>query len=868
MDATTLKILSAGLLHDLGKFVDREALNLDSGYIREHENIFLPKHGGRYSHYHALYSGAFLEVMRDYLPPEFNSRAWGDGDTLFNLVAGHHRPSTPLQWIIAVADRLSSEMDRDTFSDTASGGIPVASYKKTRLLPIFEQLLCEERDYTSLDDFKYCYKLDILSPESIFPVEKNVLEHDSKESASEQYAGLSRQFLESLKLLMHRDKDVSLWLEHFDSSLMAHASSIPSARVGTVVPDVSLYDHSRLTAAFAGPLYLYHRETGSLEERAIRDANEEKFLIISGDLYGIQSFIFTGYGDTRKHRSKLLRGRSLYVSLLSELAADMICRNIGLHDLVTLLSAAGKFMIIAPNTSRVLEAVKESEEKINDWLTQTTYGETSIGISSLKASQSDFAKGKFEKLWDKVCQSMEGKKYARIDLARWGGAVGNYLDSFQNDLSSPLCPICGKRPSAGEVERDPYLEETHSACGMCRDQIFLGTKIVKNEHMAVLKSENEKLARNASLALPIYDRYQITFPSEAPVQDSHDNYLLRLWDIAAWKKERLTSKITVKMINGYVPVYDSEDENDGRILWSKKSDNKKLEQIDQIDIGAPKTFAHLAAKAFIPLDADRYTGVEALGILKADVDNLGMIMGAGLKGDRFTISRLATLSRQMNLFFAYFLPTYLNKSAEYKDVYTVFAGGDDLFLIGPWNRMLKLGKDIASEFQRYTCLNPSIHLSAGIIFCKPNIPLDTISRKAEEALEASKTAKKNRVCVFGEVLPWDEVTGLEEIESTIEKWLHDGLISKSMLYKLNELVAMANYEKSLLEKKEFSIEEMNSTKWRALLAYFAGRNVGKNVSRESREEEVKKVTFNLVSWLEKYRGWLRVPLWNILYNHR
>ena len=30
----------------------------------------------------------------------------------------------------------------------------------------------------------------------------------------------------------------------------------------------------------------------------------------------------------------------------------------------------------------------------------------------------------------------------------------------------------------------------------------------------------------------------------------------------------------------------------------------------------------------------------------------------------------------------------LKNSEEFKDIYTVFAGGDDLFLIGPWNKIV------------------------------------------------------------------------------------------------------------------------------------------------------------------------------------
>jgi len=36
---------------------------------------------------------------------------------------------------------------------------------------------------------------------------------------------------------------------------------------------------------------------------------------------------------------------------------------------------------------------------------------------------------------------------------------------------------------------------------------------------------------------------------------------------------------------------------------------------------------------------------------KADVDHLGLLLACGLKDERFTVSRLATLSRQLNSYF-------------------------------------------------------------------------------------------------------------------------------------------------------------------------------------------------------------------------
>ena len=168
--------------------------------------------------------------------------------------------------------------------------------------------------------------------------------------------------------------------------------------------DVSLYDHSR--AAIAAALYLYHQENDSLMEDAVRNEASEAFLLVGGDFYGIQSYIFSDSGEARKSRSKILRGRSFAVSLICVLAADMICRAVGLPSTSVLLNAAGKFTIIAPNTERTRCEVAAAEMKINEWLVNVSIGENALGISTVAVAPSDFVAGRFITVYDRLTEAM------------------------------------------------------------------------------------------------------------------------------------------------------------------------------------------------------------------------------------------------------------------------------------------------------------------------------------------------------------------------------------------------------------------------------------------------------------------------------
>ncbi|RLC08121.1 MAG: hypothetical protein DRI57_24625 [Deltaproteobacteria bacterium] len=213
MDETTLKIAIAAFVHDIGKFADKKALNLTEQYINDHAGRHLPFHDGRYCHYHAVYTAAFIEFMKDHLPDHLNRPDWGNGDTFADLAAGHHNPETPMQWVIAEADRVSSGWDRDTFDQKYSTAVPWKEYKKIRLLPLFEQLKAEEGAFDTREKFSFCYPLKAMSPKNIFPTKLKAGVPDTLVKAESQYIQLFDEFVKGLGRIRHRETDIELWFE-------------------------------------------------------------------------------------------------------------------------------------------------------------------------------------------------------------------------------------------------------------------------------------------------------------------------------------------------------------------------------------------------------------------------------------------------------------------------------------------------------------------------------------------------------------------------------------------------------------------------------------------------------------------------------
>ncbi len=873
MGQTVLKIALAGLLHDIGKFA-QGSIDIPKQYANDNAGQYQPFYNNRHTHIHALYTAAFIEQFADKLPKQLNKAGWGDGDSFINLAAGHHKPETAMQWLVTQADRISSGLDRATFDDGEK--IAFQNFKKTRLLPLFEGLGVDRMaDYEQRSDFQYRYPLAPLSSGSVFPLRQT--EKSLQGEAAREYQILFDSFANQLGKLQHQDTDIELWINHLDSLLLTCTAMIPAARVGDVIHDVSLYDHARTTAAFASALYAYHRENDSLNEKAIRDSSPDKFLLVTGDFYGIQDFIFSAGGEMKKFRSKILRGRSFAVSLFSELAADMLCRELGLSFLSVVFNAAGKFTLLAHNTESSRKIVATVEEKINDWLFDVSCGQASLGIAMTPGSPSQFYCNEYGKLHDLHIQAVQDRKKQKLNLEKYSGAIDGYLQAFDATLDHPLCSLCGKRPATAQASRDHAAlgNNTISACPTCRDHVMLGTWIVKSERLAVVDSDVPSTSAR-ELLRPLFGQYQVKFIKKTALQDdtATDKKVLKMWQVSVNADGTLFSDITMRPLNGYVPLYRKEDEDDDCLLEGKRTEEKTLELIDQINRGEPKTFTHIALKAKTRNSAGKcVSGTEAIGVLKADVDNLGLLMGCGLPEKRFTLSRLATLSRQLDGFFSIYLPNLLAGSDNFKDVYTVFAGGDDLFLIGPWNRMAYLATYLQERFAEYVCGNGDITFSAGITLHKSHVPVDKLAQAAEEALEQSKDAeyaegrKKNSVTMFGQTVKWTEFKALLENRDAMQSWLDKQYISSSMMYRFNHLITLAEREKIATKGGDVYMDDLDAMKWRAMFGYSVQRNIKSSLKNEERSRAVQDVSM-MAAWMDKYGAAVRIPLWHLLYDKR
>lgn len=910
------RVALAAFLHDLGKFAERaripEAKEKDTdGNTRQAINELLccPEYNGRRTHIHAAYTAIGMDLLEKHLPEIVGEdmspfAPWKDknaDDSLINAAARHHRPDTFLQWVIATADRLASGFEREEFEayNAATDEHEQSGRKLNHYTTRQETLLERIHLTTRPESSQWRYALKPLSPEALFPVLAKGCESDSNPDAQKKYLQLWEAFNVGLQDIprSHRSS-LPLWLDHFDSLWQVFSHAIPSATAGiggNVRPDVSLYDHSKTTSALAVALWRYHADQGDdtaaakQQLRAQWDReragtpeseaawNDEKFLLIQGDLFGIQDFIFAEGGQTQKRAAKLLRGRSFYVSLLTELAALRVLDALNLPATSQVVNAAGKFLIVGANTPETIEALVRVQAELNVWFLQHTYGQSGIGLAWLPAKSRDFQHGSdqespFRELMKRLFEQLDEAKSRRFHLcgAEPAEAIfGGFLEQFRNGE----CKIDGRSPAT--VKQDDVWMSALAA-----DQINAGKWLANQERVLITR----KTLDHHTLSLPIFG-YRVSFTEgEGDTgkfgNEAHTGNLLRAWDFSLPQhfNAPLWNGYARRHINAYVPRLGERNAWEADRYQGIENPEDFDPHPDEI-----KTLNHLACDDRKPLfdDAgqviknadgrDRQIGAVALMTFKGDVDNLGQIFQKGL--ERPTFARMAGLSRQVNAFFAVYLPWLC--ASEFPNTYTVFAGGDDFFLIGPWHSTLKLAQRMKNEFHRYVAENPDIHFSAGLSMTKPGLPIRQLANLAEEALNAAKShnpenqqpAPKNAVTAFGHIVRWSDFDKLMERAAGLARAAGDYKLSTGYLYSLLGYTDMASKV----------TQNPKNALWHSHFAYSTRRlaetRIKSSGDRQETEERRRRLQADLGTeiaglGIEQHGAAYKIALFTYLYQQR
>ncbi|GAB4455754.1 MAG: type III-A CRISPR-associated protein Cas10/Csm1 [Bacteroidales bacterium] len=534
------------------------------------------------------------------------------------------------------------------------------------------------------------------------------------------------------------------------------------------VPDISLFDHNRAVAGLTNCLTFAIKES-ELNNYASSTPNKE-FLYIKGDLKGIQKFIYYNVGmeqaGSTKGLSKRLRGRSFIISLFTELFANIFLEKLELSEANLLYSGGGHFNIIAPYSDETIKKVNELIENINLSIYDKLGGRINLVVGLTKC--------------DNTLYSETGKFIQKVNfdlLQKKNKIHENYLEKI--------------------IYRTEYEKLTE------KNEQEIGQKLPYTKYIVEITAKencNFSKDKDCLLSFEKFNKYYFFFKDEKQ----------------------------------YDEIYGFFKENKEKILKAKLikiNDNNFLEYAEKLcnDFDFPISFSFKYFGLFTPKDKNgdvmefeeiaklnclenNDLSYPLLAIMRLDVDNLGSIFEFGL-GDKCSFSRIASLSRELDLFFS----GYFNELAQQFNVYITYSGGDDAFIVGSWLNVLHFAKELYIKFKEFVCNNKDITFSAGIFLCDENYPVAKFAQKAVELEELSKSYKdengneiKNAITVFDHTLSWESYCTMLDFAEKLLSYTNQSetkdknKLNRSMVHRLLRII------KSVIKKNgSIDIEKLN-----------------------------------------------------------
>ena len=229
------------------------------------------------------------------------------------------------------------------------------------------------------------YRLKPLSPGKSFPEKFDIYRDGEYNDHLQGFGKAFTDLTEAFKNIAQPDFNVVF--SNIMLLLQRYAWCIPS-NTQEATPDISLFDHLKTTCAIATCLYYYH--SLNLKEAEVKNATTDKFLLLVGDLSGIQNYIFSithiGVGGAAKR----LRARSFQLNITSEIISHKILHAFDLSPANILMVSGGKFYILLPKTEDAENKILSIKKEVDSWLYEKLNAEVNVNIATMPLAGKDF----------------------------------------------------------------------------------------------------------------------------------------------------------------------------------------------------------------------------------------------------------------------------------------------------------------------------------------------------------------------------------------------------------------------------------------------------------------------------------------------
>lgn len=813
----------AALLHDIGKFWQRADDNglryskiLDKP-IKELETLYCPlSQYGYTTHKHVIWTAQFIAEHESFFK-QLLKEAYAE---FFQAAVAHHKPdkSNLAQRLVQAADHYASGVDR-----TKEPGIRDAeaerkwdSFKSVRMVSIFENLLKEKTSYT--------YQLPI---RGLTLTRNSFPEKEQDQNGQKAYADLWKDFEEAFeKLKEEGTQQIRSFSENLLYLLQRFTTAVPSSTIH--LPDVSLYDHLKSTGIFAYALHHYLEAHQRLDASFRIEDQEAPFLLVGGDLSGIQKYI---YDIVSTDASKNLKGRSFYLQVIVENIVQRLLDELNLPSAAIVYASGGGFYLLASNTPNIIQKLEQLRSELADELFERHQTSLFLGIDWVPVTHEAIFKQQINGVWRVLMQKIGATK-ARKFQTQLVASSDAFFKPIEVGGKQLRDYITGEEFT--EIENDAILTKKKGIVRFIDDeadkpvkettykQIQLGGKLKKTQFWVMVRQQADHHRNGEMLSGFGYNNYFLTKENN---NTYFDQALIRTLNLP--DQDSLTVPGGNQNILGFTFYGGNNYPIDGN--------------------GEPLTFSDLAEANAI--------GAAKLGVLRMDVDNLGAIFIKGLGEEKRTFSRYSVLSRSLDFFFRGYLNTVWEEYFS-TNTYIIYSGGDDLFIVGHWTAVLEFAKKIKDEFREWVCYNPHLTLSGGMVIVSPKFPIARAALLAEEAEKAAKghhfkdkngaKREKNAFTLLETPLDWNEefpiveTLKLQLVELVTSNQLPRGVLQKLMNYA----------ERAATQKRE-----NKNLSWKWHMAYDFSRAAQRTKDEAAKQfyDTLKNAAFTNI-WDGRYLG--------------
>lgn len=462
-------------------------------------------------------------------------------------------------------------------------------------------------------------------------------------------------------------------------------------------------------------------------QESVSNPPENMFLLYSMDFSGIQDFIYT---INSKGALKTLRARSFYLDILMDNCVDHLLWNLELTRVNLIYSGGGHSYLLIPHNDSVLESIDYYNYTVNNWLLNTYDISLYVGHGFAPCSGEmlrNNPEGSYKDIFRAVSKSISARKANRYIAPQL-----LRLNNRASDDYSRECKVCRRV--------DKLISDE---CSICNSIKNLSKGILKDKYFAVLRHSEE------GVPLP-FDMKLVSFADYKSLEAVSNEDVVRIY------RKRQADDPSHKTVGLWIGDYASE--------------RTTLEEM--------------------AVDAKNAGRIERIGVIRADVDNLGTTFASGFdQHDGGNLMRTTALSRQLSLFFK----NHINYILGHKNpnVTICYSGGDDMFIIGEWYDLLESSIDIREAFELYT--EGTLSISGGIGIYDSKYPISRIAYETAAMEDQSKLLPgKDALTLFeSHTYHWseyeDKVVGekLRMIEDFFNTTSSRG---NSFLYKLLELI--------------------------------------------------------------------------------